>query len=150
MFQVTPSEPVQTNTLPADFQEKTVAELQPVRLGLFGGLFHSQLFTHFGKDPIPDADQHKITMTINQPDRSRLLSKIVYRNWHYSQLRTRFCFQFISLSGEIVAVLENKSEEQVSEWEEAGFSVKHEREECFELEEDEYVVAVRAGTDGHG
>ena len=54
-------------TLPENFQERSVAELNPLKINLSsGGLFYSRLQAHFGNSPvISEQEKRKFSVVID-------------------------------------------------------------------------------------
>lgn len=134
----------------AFLEEKTLGDLQPVRLGFYGGVFHNKLMAMFGKRVISPEDEHRIQLTLNQFSRGSKLSKIVFKWRKYSNLRIQYSFQFLNDAGQELGFLSNKTKAQVQEWLFAGYQVREDKEELIDLNDDEHLVAVKTGLDEFG
>lgn len=108
----------------SDFQEKSILDLQPMRLGFYGGLFQSKAVAFFGSQELRYEDVQKIQVSIDQLRQNCKIDKIVVNIERYSSLRVSFSIHFIAKDGRFLGVAENQTLFQVEQWKRQGFQKK--------------------------
>lgn len=71
-------EPVKLVQVPNEdeFEEKSVLETQPMRLGFYGGIFQSKIVAFFGNQAIRREDAEKVQVELDQLKPDRRVEKI--------------------------------------------------------------------------